>query len=365
MLFNTELTPEFILKLIKTAEGRKQLAQKSVEFLDSDGTQPINHRDEWVGEVDLRGFESLVVQKGQLYREFADFCLEAENLSRIDEIRALFQLGRINGLRRMVETERPDQLIRDLLEQSWPKIRNLNDSARKTRLQSLWLYHSGEYAYVVGDYDLAATSHERGADLAKMSGDIKSMVIARFCATVDCVNLALLNDFGNIDVILAKMRAAGVHLDSVLKAEKDETSIRWSGLNVPIHRIVLHFLAKKEYTGLDDDFNRLTNLRRLDPELYEAHKSTIAVVHGIVMLNKGYLAPARSFAKDVVEGHRYTTQPSPEYLATAHLVLAQVAIKSAADPRSHLEDAVAVKGSAHQVRAIAQRALLRKTIYSP
>ncbi|MEK7837968.1 MAG: hypothetical protein AAB328_08285, partial [candidate division NC10 bacterium] len=75
-----------------------------------------------------------------------------------------------------------------LFEEARRDVDNLTDSPRKTRLASLWSYHAGIYARVVGDYRLAAESQTRSAELAEASGDAAGAAISGFCAKVELVN---------------------------------------------------------------------------------------------------------------------------------------------------------------------------------
>src|SRR3989338_9255035 len=99
-------------ELIGTEEGRAELAQDIATTHDADTTEPTPHRDNWVGEKDLRTLESVVVQGQERYSEYARVCETARGFATNPTVRTLFLLGHINGLRRLPEGERPDDQLR-------------------------------------------------------------------------------------------------------------------------------------------------------------------------------------------------------------------------------------------------------------
>src|SRR3989338_3480007 len=176
-------------ELIGTEEGRAELAQDIATTHDADTTEPTPHRDNWGGEKDLRTLESVVVQGQERYSESARVCETARGFATNPTVRTLFLLGHINGLRRLPEGERPDDQLRLLFEQAREGVEDLPEAARKGRLLSLWSYHAGIYARVVGNYRLAAESQTRSAELAEAAGDQNGAAISRFCEAVERVNL--------------------------------------------------------------------------------------------------------------------------------------------------------------------------------
>ncbi len=346
-------------ELVRTEDGRELLAQEIAEFLDRDNSEPVPHRDDWTGEKALRDLESIVLQKYQLYQAFADVCDRAHNLAKNASVRALLQLGQINGLRRLPETKRPDELLGALFEEAWNSINGLADSSWKARLASLWFYNTGIYARVTGDYALAFTAQERSADLAETVGDKKTALLSRFCTMVERINLALVEnlDSENIGALLTEMCRVGKQLDNALKGmTEDPTAVRWFYFNVPLHRLVSHFWAGRQYDDWADAYPRLFEGRVYDQEFFDANQSSVEVALAISSWNTGRLENAVICATNVIQGH-LGSPPSPEYVATAHLILAKVAIARSENAEQHFRAASTIEGSAHQVRAIARRAL--------
>lgn len=345
-------------ELIETEDGRNQLAQKIAETLDTDSTEPVPDKDNWIGEKTLRDFESVVVQTRRLYGPFSEVCQKAHTLATNPNAQVLLELGRINGLRRLPEGERPDDLIRDLIEKSRANVESLEDSPTKNRLLSLWAYHAGIYASVIGDYSLAAQSQERSAVLAEKSGDTKTAAISRLRAGVERVNEALVNNPERVGDALGQMYEAANALYALMKDMTDDrTAVRWAYSNMPIHNLTSHFWAGGPYDG-SADYGLLQKLRDLDPELADTHRATIAVAFAIHELNTGDKKKASKLATEVIQD-RLGPRPSPQYFATAHLILAIIAqvFGDAEEAERQLRAAIAIEGEAHQVRAIARRAL--------
>ena len=344
--------------LIGSTEGQEQLARQIAEALDADNTDPVPDKDSWIGDKKLRDLESIVVQKQHLYREFGDVCEKASTLSINPEARALLELGQINGLRRLQERECPDDLVQNLFRESEQSIEDLQDSPRKTRLLSLWAYHAGIYASVTGNYGLAALSQERSAALEKAVGNLQGAAISRLRALVEFVNLALVNNPEKVEDELARLRKAANELNEYLADKTDDpTAVRWVYQNCPVHRLSAHFWAGIEYDG-SEDYRRLQELAVLDGELYHMQHATIAVAYAIHALNLGNKEEGRRLATDVIND-RLGTRPLPLYFATAHLVLARIAVANSqfAEAKLHFQAAAVVQGEAYQVRVVARREL--------
>ena len=312
---------KFDTKLVETEKGCDQLAQEIAESLDRDQSDPLHDRDNWLGEKDLRDFESVVVQKLGLYQIFAYICQMAYRFSGIESVRALFLLGQINGSRRLPYGDRPDGIITQLFAQSREKIEKLDESPRKTRLNSLWSYHAGIYAREIGNFKLAAESQEQSADFAEKSGDIRSAVISCFCGYVDSVNQALI--YGACCVgHLVGLRITRNRLNGVLGQTGDPTDIRWLYLNCPYGMLISHFLGGRTYDSTEE-FRRLCELDKQDSVLAEAHKSSIGIAFAIHALNQMDFRNSKSMAEAIILDE--DSSVTPEQLAIAHLIIKKVA----------------------------------------
>ncbi len=345
---------EQLINLLKTEAGREKLAQEYVNQLETDDTQPVPDRDAWIGEKHLRDLESVALSN-RLFGEFAKFSEKAGTLATEPTIKILFDENRINGLRRLPEGEREDDTIGELFKETNKSIESLEDSPRKNRLLSLWSYHAGIYARVIGDFQLAAESQARSAELAEQAGDMKSAVISRFCEVFERVNHALVSDLGKISEELEQERKVGKFFYETLSKEKDPTSVRWNLLSGPNHLLLTHFWANAPYDG-KSDVGRFDELKSFDPEMAEKFKGSISIAQAVQFWNEGKTNEARLTAQNYIQTGEAT---SPEFLATAHLLLGRIAAAEdrKEEAKEHLQDTIAIQGSAHQVRAVARREL--------
>ncbi|MDP3741672.1 MAG: hypothetical protein Q8R08_05120 [bacterium] len=344
---------------IYTTHGRDELARVIAETLDADLTEPIPDRDQWLGETALRRLESRVVQTEQLYSEFAVVCEHAHKIASRADVRELLRLGTINGLRRFPEDKLQDKLIRGLVAVARDNINELEESPRKHRLLSLWAYHAGIYASVIGDYRLAAESQDLSANLVEAAGDMKAAVISTFRGSVERVNDALVNHPEKVRDAMARMSEAGEKLKEALGSIPDDpTSARWLLLNLPLHNLTSHFWVNETYDGTND-YRLLKELAFRDPKLALTEAASIAVAYAIHALNLREMERASQLATAVIEDI-LSSRPLPMYIATAHLIHARIAQARAGgdeEAKLHLQAATKVKGEAHQVRAIADRML--------
>lgn len=344
------------IDLFKTEEGREQLAREYVTLLESDQTQPVPDSNAWVGEKKVRNLEQAALTP-KLFGEYAAFCSNAHEIATEPTIKALFQINQIGGLRRLPEGEREDDLIRQLFNEADSLLQNLEDSPRKNRLLSLRRYHEGIFFREVGDYLKAAESQDRSAELAEAAGDIKSAAISRFSAAFERINNALVNAPRSAKLELAKKAEAGKTLYEALEVESDPTSIRYKLFNGPNQLILTHFWANEPYDGRSDR-NRLGQLESVDPEFFSQRQSDISVTLAIEAWSQGSQEEARQLAEKVISGilGEFTY---PEFLATAHLLLGRVAAAEGKkeEAKQHFQDTIAVKGSVHQVRTVAEREL--------
>ena len=344
------------IDLLKTKDGQIELARNYVALLEADDTEPVPERNSWIGEKNLRDFESLALPR-KLYNEFAAFCQTGSEFAEVPTVQALLKINQINGLRRLPEGERPDELILKIFEETKKYLAELEESPRKERLMSLWAYHAGIFSRVIGDYELAAESQDRSAEISEKTGDFNSAAISRFCAAFERVNEALVKNPGGVKAELAKKREAGQVLYKNLDEADDPTSIRWKLLSGPHHLLLTHFWANEQYNGAEA-YNRLIKLKTVDPELAANLNSSISVALAVQAWNENNLAKAEELASGVIAGTLGAT-PSPEYVATAHLLLGRIAAVAGkkAEAELRLKEAIAVQGSAHQVRAVAKREL--------
>jgi len=355
-------------RLVEAPDGRRQLAIELVQLLDNDTTEPIPHRDNWVGEKELRDFESIVIQTLNQYLWFAEICKIASTLSTKPDIRILLCLGQINGLRRLPESERPDKNINLHIAATWKMIEDLAESSRKERLSSLWFYHSGIFARVTGNYAFAIQLQDHAASLAAAAGDEKSAAISSFCSSVEHVNYALVFAPNLLAAKLQDLETTYQQLKLALKGMTDSTSKRWLYLNAPLHILFSNFWAGVRYNSAVD-YELLREFSQIDPEGSKAHISHITTGSAVHWWHTADLNRATAIAKGAAQ-NCFGPAIESEYLATTKLLLAMASFEQFGvekDPQLKIEQRVTAKhyliatsqspGAAHQVRAVAQRML--------
>lgn len=343
------------IDLFKTEEGREQLAREYVNLLESDETEPVPDSNAWLGEKKFSNLESAALTP-RLFREYAEFCEKAQGMASEPTIRALFQINRISGLRRLPESEREDTLIRQLFEETDNLLQSLEDSPRKNRLSSLRHYHAGIFFRVIGDYLSAAESQDRSAELAEAAGDLKSAAISRFTAAFERINHALVNEPGSVKSELAKKVEAVKTLYKTLETESDPTSIRYKLFSGPNQLILTHFWSNEPYDGkLDRD--RLGELESADQEFFSSRQDDISAVLAVEAWSRGNTEEAHRLAEGMASGALKFTDPV--FLASAHLLLGRVAAAEGKkeEAKQHFKDTIAVQGWTYQIRAVAEREL--------
>lgn len=344
------------IDLFKTEEGREQLAREFVILLENDKTEPVPNNDSWLGEKKFRDLEQPSFLP-RLFREYEDLCEKAEKMTSEPTVRALFQINRINGLRRLPEGERDDDLIRRLFEEVDGSLQNLEDSPRKNRLLQLRHYHAGTFFRVIGDYLSAAESLDHSAELAETSGNIKAAVISRFIAAFERVKHALVNEPESLKAELTKELSAGKTFYETLDTEHDIDSTRFKLFSGPNQLILSHFWANEQYDS-QADRKRLNQLESVNPEFFSQRESDISATLAAEAWIRGNLEQARQLAEKVIN-RIFGKFNYPEFIATANLLLGRIAAAEGRkeEAKQHFQDTIVVQGSVHQVRAIAEREL--------
>lgn len=362
-------------ELVTTAEGRRQLAYQVISTLAKDTTQPVSKPENWKAAEMLLNLEFVMTHKDRLYQEFADLCRDIRKNSTDETVRCLFLLGQINGLCRLPYGQRPNKTIRDMFDASDRLIQTFASCPRGRYLLSLWWFYAGANNRIIGEYFQSAKAYKESAHFAEFNGDTKIVAIARFCAAAEDVNNALVKDVNSVMPALANLRSAETLVKQVLTEKAlGQSDVLWLHLIIPMNMIIFHFwggVNDKSYDSLSD-VTQCLELSTLDYQLFLSYQPTINTVaavhalnHGVLALNKGDRAQSQKdfvfaslLAESVIE-NRLGPSPLPEYVATAHLVLAQVSEKSRVNPVPHLVNAARIVGSAQQVQAIARKALTR------
>ena len=327
---------------------------------NADDTVPVPANDDWKTDAALRRIERQMIREENNPTGFAAFCQAILAVGITDAAIKLFiELGGvINGLRRVKPCDKG--AVRRLFEETRVAIDALPDGPRKERLDGLWDYNAGIFARENGEYDLAARSQESGAKKAEQAGNKEGAAICAFSATVEWVNHAMVTGQGLAQAIQRLLDQRNDMAD----VSPTSNEYHWVTLNAPVHRITATFWAGMQYNQLDADIQTLRQLHTDDPNLAQAHEATIAMCAAINSLAKGDMEHAINLAQSVIDGHG--DKVHPDYLATAHLVLARIALsRISGHGGSHQENAHSQyeaiinlrQESSHQVRAVARREL--------
>ncbi len=331
---------------------------------NTDDTIPIPANDDWKTDAALRRIERRMIRDENNPAGFAAFCQAVLAVGITDAGNMLFiELGGvINGLRRLKPCD--NDTVRILFEKTRRAIHDLPDGPRKERLDGLWDYNAGIFARENGEYDLAARSQESGAKKAEQAGNREGAAICAFTAAVEWVNHALVTDHGLAQAVQRLLDTQ----NNMATVPPTSNEYHWVMFNAPAHRIVATFWAGVQYDQLDIDIQTLRQLHTNDPNMAQAHESTLAVCSAIHALAKGDTDRASLLAQGVIYHH--TDEVHPDYLATAHLVLARITLFRISGHRgsnlSHNQEDVhrqyksiinLPQEGAFQVRAVARREL--------
>lgn len=319
---------------------------------NADDTNPTPN--DWVTDAELRKVERRMIREENNPAGFATFCQSVIKIGIIDTaIMLLIMLGGvINGLRRIKPCDK--DTVRRLFEETRQAIDALPDGPRKNRLDSLWDYNAGIFARENGEYDLAARSQENGAKKAEQAGNKEGAAICAFTATVEWVNHALVTGHGLAQAIQRLLDPQ----NNLAAVPPNSNEYHWVTFNAPVHRITATFWAGVNYNQFEADIQTLYQLPQSNPKLAQAQATTIAVCSAINFLAKGDWTQSHNLAQGIIDGP--TDKIHPDYLATAHLVLARIAFSQnrQEEARRHLQNIINLPlEGAHQVRAIAQREL--------
>lgn len=330
---------------------------------NADDTVPVPTNDDWKTDAELRRIERKIVREEDNPAGFAAFCQAILTVGITDAAIKLFiKLGGvINGLRRLKPCDK--NIVRRLFEETRVAINALPDGPRKERLDGLWDYNAGIFARENGEYDLAARSQESGAKKAEHAGNKEGAAICAFTATVEWINHALVTGHGLAQAIQRLLDPQ----NDLAAVPPTSNEYHWVTLNAPVHRITATFWANVQYDRLGTDIQTLQKLHTNDLNLFRRQESAIVVCAAIGFLAKGDLELARHSAEKVIDGHAGKTHP--DYLATAHLVLARIAWFRLLNKRGSFNIPVTCnryksiidlpEEGAFQVRAIARRELAR------
>src|SRR3990167_5310326 len=132
------------------SEGQNRDEQTGRNLANADATapNPENLRQGWETEKALSRVEKQLGYDEKEWGRCARICARAAHLTGRPDAAALFELGQLNGTRRVPQ---PDwNLVAQLLRDTGNQIGKLEESTKKKRLQELHTYHHGITARYTG-----------------------------------------------------------------------------------------------------------------------------------------------------------------------------------------------------------------------
>lgn len=245
---------------------------------------------DWLLMQVLTDLEQTVIVRDRNFEGYLELCSEAWHLVKDPVLGAAFDLGRLNGLRRIPTAS--VEKIQDEASRLEATLSALDpDSPRANFLRASFGYNMGIFSRDIGQFE-AAIQYQRLALKAYLKlDDIIRAAISRFLVAVERFNLALAKG-ENIEQRLAELDEAYLSEKSTLEP------VSWWWINLPAHILLAHTQAN-QFDGSEAFDDALKIIFALEGPAAEKsvhfHRLALAVV---IFLKQGVLM-AMSLLKDI------------------------------------------------------------------
>ena len=335
-----------------SANGDEALAHDLANFADSDATEPKpeNLREGWETETRLNKVGKQLGYDEKEWSRYARICERAAHRTQLPEAAALFQIGQLNGARRIPQ---PDwNLVAQFLRDTGSRIAGLGEGTRKQRVQELHAYHHGITARYTGDYKAAAEFHRKIAENNEARNDPVGTAISRLSEQVDRFSQALLEG-SETEQLLAPLEEAAQRVVASCTDDQDSTQTQWHYFSAPAHVLEAHIWSKRPITP-ESEARWLAILTEefavKDPKQFENLQPTIIGIKAGLAMLKNDRNEALRLAQEVETVHIERAMPNAR--ATAVFVLNALGEDQAYTGPGALESAC---GYMHQVIALIRR----------
>lgn len=166
----------------------------AVARTDTTEPDPKNPRAGWRTDQLLRDVDNLVISQDGDSAVYAEIARQAKTKIKVDEmpdIAALLGLAEFNGERRLPVTAASELRLSQMAQCLITMVAALPEGNRKTRCQSLLLYHVGVFSDAYGHFSDAVEMQRQAAEQAKYLGDGPGVAVCCFLGVVCCLKQAL------------------------------------------------------------------------------------------------------------------------------------------------------------------------------